>query len=199
MCKCIAFKDHSMIGNLNHIAIAVPDLEAVIDQYQTLFGAFVTSPQTLVSHGVRVAIVNLPNTKIKLITPFGESSPLQAFLKNHPQGGFHHLCYEVDDLENARTQLAKAGLQAIGDGVPKPGYDGNSVLFFSPQDCLGVLIALEESPSLKMSERVDIERVSPVHTLPHPSLDSLEGVDGVGIKIEVDFKHPTPKDNEEGE
>ncbi len=188
-----------MIGNLNHIAIAVPDLDAAIHQYQVVFGAFVTSPQDLPDHGVRVAMVNLPNTKIELITPLGDNSPLQKFLQKNPLGGVHHLCYEVSDILKARDQLIAAGLEVAGDYDPKIGYHKHPVLFFHPKDCLGVLIELEEIPALKMKERVGIERIGPIHTISKTTAGSFQGVEGIGIGIEVDFKRKTPTDNKESE
>jgi len=187
-----------MIGNLNHVAIAVPDLNAAILQYQDVFGAFVTSPQDLPEHGIRIAIVNLSNTKIELITPLDEDSPIQKFLENHPQGGIHHLCYEVPDIAAAQKQLQDAGLQVIGDGTPKPGYQGNPVLFFNPKNALGVLIELEETSSAKIQSRVDVKHISPIHTAHKSSINSLEGVEGVEVDVETDFRQPTPPDNMEG-
>lgn len=184
-----------MIGNLNHIAIAVPDIDIAIEQYQNTFGAFVTTPVDLPDHGVRVAIVNLPNTKVELITPLGDTSPIQNFLQKHPQGGIHHLCYEVPDILAARDQLIARQVQVIGDGTPKSGYHGNPVLFFTPQDCLGVLIELEQVSAIKTQGRVEIGRIGPGHTHHKTPEDSLEGMEGVGIRVEVDYKSPTPKDN----
>jgi len=188
-----------MIGNLNHVAIAVPDLEAAILLYQNVFGAFVLPPQDLPSHGARVAMVKLPNTTIELITPLEKSSPLQKFLKNNPQGGLHHLCYEVSDIKAARDHLTAAGLHATGDGKPKPGYHGNPVLFFQPKDSLGVLIELEEIPFSQTQEPAERARIGPIHTPHKSSSQSLAGVDGIGVGIDVDFKRDTPKDDEEGE
>ena len=188
-----------MIGNLNHVAIAVPDLDMAIRQYQDVFGAFVTSPQDLPFHGVRVAMVNLPNTKIQLITPLDDSSPLQKFLETHPQGGVHHLCYEVGDLAAARDKLLAAGLHPADEEKSKLGYDGNPTLFFNPKDCFGVLIELEEKPSLKRQERIGVNRIGPLLPSRKSSFESLEGMDGIGIGIEVDFKKKTPRDNKEEE
>ncbi|MBS0271292.1 MAG: methylmalonyl-CoA epimerase [Proteobacteria bacterium] len=185
-----------MIGNLNHVAIAVPDLDAAINQYQSTFGAFVTTPQDLPNHGIRVAIVNLPNTKIELITPLGEASPIQNFLQKNPQGGIHHLCYEVPDIAAARDKLAAAGMEVIGDGMPTLGYHNNPVLFFNPKDCLGALIELEEVASLKSQSRVEIELLA-THKEPPSSHNTLEGTRGVGIRVEVDYKRSTPQDNKE--
>jgi methylmalonyl-CoA/ethylmalonyl-CoA epimerase len=182
-----------MIGNLNHIAIAVPDLNAAIHQYQSIFGVFVTSPQDLPDHGVRIAIVNLPNTKIELLTPLDASSPIQHFLQKHPEGGIHHLCYEVSNIVTARDTLIEAGLHVIGDGVPTLGYHNNPVLFFMPKDCLGALIELEEVATPKLQDRVTIEPLS----APHKAFNSLEGMEGVGIRVEVDYKRLTPLDNKE--
>ena len=188
-----------MIGNLNHVAIAVPDLEAAILQYQNAFGVFVSSPKNLPSHGVRVAVVKLPNTIIELITSLGEASPLQGFLKNNPQGGVHHLCYEVTDIMAARDHLIAAGLHVTGDGKPKLGYHGNPVLFFQPKDSLGVLIELEEVSLSQTQESAGGAPIGPVHTPHKSSSQSLAGVDGIGVGIDIDFKRGTPKDNEEGE
>lgn len=187
-----------MIGNLSHVAIAVPDLEVAIHQYENVFGAFVTSPQDIPNHGVRVAMVKLSNTTIELITPLGKTSPLKSFLKKNPQGGIHHLCYEVSDITKARDVLTVAGLRVIGDGTPTPGYHGNPVLFFHPKDCLGALIELEEIGSSKTQKHTQ-HPIRPVHTSSVNASTSLGGVEGVGIKFEVDFKRKTPEDNGEGE
>ncbi len=186
-----------MIRNLNHITIAVPNLEAAILQYQNSFGVFVTSPVDLPEHGIRIAIVNLPNTKIELITPLEKTSPLQQFIEKNPQGGVHHLCYEVSDLAIAQKQLQSAGLEVIGDGIPKPGYQGNPVLFFNPKNSLGVLIELEEVRMAKIQSRVDIQSVGLIPPLHTSSIDTLEGVEGIEINIEADFKQHTPLDNKE--
>lgn len=187
-----------MIGNLSHVAIAVPDLEAAINQYENIFGVFVTSPQDLPDHGVRVAMVKLSNTTIELITPLGEASPLVNFLKKNPQGGIHHLCYEVTDITKARDTLTAAGLRVIGDGKPTPGYHGNPVLFFHPKDCLGALIELEEIGVSKPQEHCQ-HPLGTIHTPSQNASDTLGGVEGIGIKFEVDFKHKTPEDNGEGQ
>lgn len=182
-----------MIGNLNHVAIAVPDLEAAIKQYQTVFGAFVTSPQDLPAYGIRLAIVNLANTKIELMAPLEDASPIAKFLERNPAGGLHHLSYEVPDIIAARDQLTVAGLQVIGDGTPQTGYHNTPILFFNPKDCLGVLIELEEVKTTIQQGRIEI--TSAVHTGHHSEEPSLEGVGGIGIKVNVDFSVPTPKDN----
>jgi methylmalonyl-CoA/ethylmalonyl-CoA epimerase len=186
-----------MIGNLNHVAIAVPNLEAAVNQYTDLFGAFVSESRDLPEHGVRVAMVKLPNTTIELLTPLGENSPLKGFLEKNPLGSVHHLCYEVTDIIKARDRLSAGGLQVIGEGTPELGYHGNPVLFFHPKDCLGVLIELEEIPLPKQQERIEISRMGPAHTLSQVSSDTLEGVEGIGVGIEIDLKRLTPQDNEE--
>lgn len=188
-----------MIGNLGHVAIAVPDLDIAIRQYESIFGAFVSSPQDLPAHGVRVAIVKLLNTTIELITPIGHSSPLENFLKNHPHGGIHHLCYEVPDIKQAYDKLTASGLRVIGNGTPTPGYHGNPVLFFQPKDCLGVLIELEEIGTSKVQGPLKKITIGSFHPSPAPTTDSMDGVPGIGLEIEVDFKSKTPEDNEEGE
>ncbi len=188
-----------MLGNLNHVAIAVPDLDAAIRQYQDIMGVFVSSPTDLPDHGVRVAVAKIPNTTIELITPLGNDSPIKGFLDKNPSGGIHHLCYEVNNIEKARDQLIAAGLQVVGDGTPKTGYHGNPVIFFNPKGTLGALIELEEVAS-KIESRIEIERIGPAHTVsPAVDSDSMRGYDAVGIGMEVDFKVGTPKDNKEQE
>lgn len=133
-----------MIGRLNHVAIAVPDLEQGARTYESLLGAKVSAPQTEAAHGVRVVFVELPNTKIELLEPFGENSPIQAFLDKNPAGGMHHLCYEVSDIKMARDHLVKDGARVLGDGNPKIGAHGKPVLFLHPKDFCGTLIELEQ-------------------------------------------------------
>lgn len=133
-----------MIGKLNHVAIAVPDLEAASNQYRDVFGAEVTAATDLPEHGVTTVFVNLPNTRIELICPLGENSPIAEFLKRHPAGGVHHLCYEVEDIEAAKTSLEERGIRILGDGRPKIGAHGKPVLFLHPKDCNGTLIEIEE-------------------------------------------------------
>lgn len=186
-----------MIGNLKSITIAVPDLAVAIQQYQDVFGAFVTSPQDLPDQGIQLAIVKLPNTLLELITPLGENSFLEDFLKAHPQGGVHHLSYEVPDLSQAKEQLTSCGQQPMGE--PQLNYRGNSVLSLDPKNCLGVSIELEQAPSSPVIGRVEVGRIGPAHTFSERSSASLEGVGGVGVGITVDFRSPTPKDNQEGE
>ena len=186
-----------MIGNLAHVAIAVPDLEAAIHQYETIFGAFVSSPEDLFSHGIRVAIVKLSNTTIELITPLGKKSPLKNFLKRNPHGGIHHLCYEVSNIIKARDELIAAGRRVLGDGNPTLGYHGNPVLFFDPKDCLGALIELEEVAPSDVKDALECHPLKAVHRTPSKAPESFDGVEGIGIDIEVDFKHKTPEDNGE--
>jgi methylmalonyl-CoA/ethylmalonyl-CoA epimerase len=137
--------EHSMLGRLNHVALAVPDLVAAVAAYRTMLGADVTEPQALPQHGVTVVFVNVGNTKIELLEPLGERSPIAAFLEKNPSGGMHHLCYEVDDILAARDQLKAAGARVLGDGNPKTGAHGKPVLFLHPKDFFGTLIELEQS------------------------------------------------------
>ncbi|MDP2122138.1 MAG: methylmalonyl-CoA epimerase [Hoeflea sp.] len=134
-----------MLGRLNHIAIAVPDLEAASAQYRTMLGAEVTAPQALPEHGVTVVFVKVPNTKIELLEPLGEGSPIAAFLAKNPSGGMHHVCYEVDDILAARDHLKSAGARVLGDGEPKIGAHNKPVLFLHPKDFNGTLIELEQA------------------------------------------------------
>ncbi len=133
-----------MIGRLNHVAIAVPDLDAAIAQYSGALGADVGAPQDEPDHGVTVVFINLPNTKIELLYPLGESSPITGFLEKNPSGGIHHICYEVDDITAARDRLTASGARVLGDGTPKIGAHGKPVLFLHPKDFNGCLIELEE-------------------------------------------------------
>ena len=134
-----------MIGRLNHVAIAVPALEEGVRLYRDVLGAKVSPPQDLPEHGVRVVFVELPNTKIELLEPLGENSPIAAFLSKNPAGGTHHVCYEVEDIIAARDKLAARGLRVLGDGEPRIGAHGNPVLFLHPKDGLGTLIELEQA------------------------------------------------------
>ncbi|MFT4150851.1 MAG: methylmalonyl-CoA epimerase, partial [Paracoccaceae bacterium] len=118
-----------MIGRLNHVAIAVPDLAAAMEQYRTTLGASVRAPQDEPDHGVTVVFIDLPNTKIELLYPLGENSPITAFLEKNPAGGIHHICYEVDDILAARDRLKAAGARVLGTGEPKIGAHGKPVLF----------------------------------------------------------------------
>ncbi|WP_308916457.1 methylmalonyl-CoA epimerase [Jannaschia sp. LMIT008] len=133
-----------MIGRLNHVAIAVPDLEAAASQYRDVLGATVGSPQDEPAHGVRVVFVDLPNTKVEFLHPLGEDSPIAAFLARHPAGGIHHVCYEVGDIVAARDHLLQHGARVLGDGTPKIGAHGQPVLFLHPKDFTGTLIELEQ-------------------------------------------------------
>ena len=133
-----------MLGRVNHIAIAVPDLAAAVASYRDVLGAAVTAPQTLPEHGVTVVFVELPNTKVELLEPLGEGSPIAAFLEKNPAGGMHHVCYEVADILAARDRLVEGGARILGDGKPKTGAHGKPVLFLHPKDFFGTLIELEE-------------------------------------------------------
>ena len=132
-----------MIGRLNHLAIAVADLTAETIRYRDVLGARVSEPQELPAHGVTAVFVELPNTKIELLAPLGEGSPLAAFLAR-TGGGLHHVCYEVEDIRAARDRLLAAGLRVLGDGEPKTGAHGKPVLFIHPKDFAGTLIELEQ-------------------------------------------------------
>ena len=133
-----------MIGRLNHVAIAVPDLERAAEQYRSTLGAEVSPVQDEPEHGVTVAFIMLPNTKIELLYPLGENSPIQSFLDKNPGGGIHHICYEVGDIARARDQLIAAGARVLGKGKPKIGAHGKPVLFLHPKDFNGTLIELEQ-------------------------------------------------------
>ncbi|MFO7854033.1 MAG: methylmalonyl-CoA epimerase [Paracoccaceae bacterium] len=134
-----------MIGRLNHVAIAVPDLEAAAAQYRGALGAKVGAPQDEPEHGVTVIFVELPNTKIEFLHPLGADSPIAAFLEKNPSGGIHHLCYEVDDILSARDRLKAEGARILGDGEPKIGAHGKPVLFLHPKDFQGALVELEQA------------------------------------------------------
>ena len=136
-----------MIGRLNHIALAVPDLATATATYKAALGAKVSEVQDLPEHGVRVVFVELPNTKVELLEPLGEASPITVFLEKNPSGGMHHVCYEVTDLAAAAAQLQAEGLRVLGDGTPKIGAHGLPVLFLHPKDVHGVLTELEEVPA----------------------------------------------------
>ncbi len=133
-----------MIGKLNHVAIAVPDLAAASATYRDILGANVSEPIDVTEHGVRVVFVNLPNTKIELLLPIGENSPIAGFLAKNPSGGIHHVCYEVSDILAARDKLVATGARVLGDGTPKIGAHGNPVLFLHPKDFCGTLVELEQ-------------------------------------------------------
>ena len=134
-----------MIGRLNHVAIAVPDLDAAMAQYAGALGASVGEPEDLPEHGVTVVFIELPNTKIELLYPLGEGSPIAGFLEKNPSGGIHHMCYEVDDITAASETLISQGARILGD--VKIGAHGNPVIFLHPKDFNGCLIELEEVKS----------------------------------------------------
>ena len=133
-----------MLGRLNHVAIAVPDLEAAAAQYRNTLGASVRAPQDEPDHGVTVVFIDLPNTKIELLHPLGEGSPITGFLATNPSGGIHHMCFEVDDILAARDKLKAEGARVLGNGEPKIGAHGKPVLFLHPKDFNGTLIELEQ-------------------------------------------------------
>jgi methylmalonyl-CoA/ethylmalonyl-CoA epimerase len=134
-----------MLGRLNHVAIAVPDLAAGARVYRDMLGARVSAPQAEPLHGVTVVFVELANTKIELLEPLGEASPIRAFLEKNPAGGIHHVCYEVDDILLARDRLKAQGARVLGDGAPKTGAHGKPVLFLHPKDFCGTLVELEQA------------------------------------------------------
>jgi methylmalonyl-CoA/ethylmalonyl-CoA epimerase len=133
-----------MIGRLNHVAIAVPDLDAAQALYRDSLGAKVGAPQDEPDHGVTVVFIELPNTKIELLHPLGDASPIAGFLEKNPSGGIHHICYEVDDILAARDKLQASGARVLGDGTPKIGAHGKPVLFLHPKDFTGTLVELEQ-------------------------------------------------------
>lgn len=133
-----------MIGKLNHVAIVVPDLAAASATYRDALGGDVSEPHDVPDHGVTTVFVNLPNTKIELLHPLGEDSPIAKFLQKNPSGGMHHVCYEVDDILAARDKLKSEGARVLGDGEPKIGAHGKPVLFLHPKDFCGTLVELEE-------------------------------------------------------
>jgi len=133
-----------MIGRLNHVAIAVPDLQAAMAQYRGTLGASVGAPQDEPDHGVTVVFIELPNTKIELLYPLGDNSPITGFLDKNPSGGIHHICYEVDDILKARDHLLAEGARILGSGEPKIGAHGKPVLFLHPKDFNGCLVELEQ-------------------------------------------------------
>jgi methylmalonyl-CoA/ethylmalonyl-CoA epimerase len=134
-----------VIGRLNHVAIAVPDLAAAAAQYRDLLGARVSAPKAQPDHGVTTVFIELPNCKIELLHPLGEHSPITSFLERNSGGGLHHLCYEVADIVAARDTLVAAGARVLGDGEPKLGAHDKPVLFLHPKDFSGTLIELEQA------------------------------------------------------
>jgi len=134
-----------MIGRLNHVAIVVPSLEEAANLYAGTLGATVSEPVSMPEHGVTTVFVTLPNSKIELLHPLGDDSPIQSFLSRHPSGGMHHLCYEVEDIYGARDQLLEQGLTVLGDGEPRVGAHDKLVLFLHPRDMFGTLVELEQA------------------------------------------------------
>ena len=134
-----------MIGRLNHVAIVVPDLAAASANYAEVLGATVSAPKALPDHGVTTVFVELPNSKIELLHPLGENSPIAKFLERSPDGGMHHLCYEVEDIVSARDHLIAHGARILGDGEPRIGAHGKPVLFLHPKDFCGTLIEIEQA------------------------------------------------------
>jgi len=134
-----------MIGNLNHVAIAVADLDQASTVYRETLGATVSEPTDLPEHGVTTVFVELPNTKIELLKPLGKDSPIVSFLKKNPAGGIHHLCYEVEDMGQAVAKLQQQGARILGDGMPKIGAHGKPVIFLHPKDFCGTLVELEQA------------------------------------------------------
>ena len=134
-----------MIGRLNHVAIAVADLEKVARIYRDMLGADVSAPVPLPDHGVTTVFIALPNTKIELIAPLGANSPIAKFLERNPSGGMHHICYEVDDIFDVRDRLKAQGARVLGDGEPRIGAHGKPVIFLNPKDFSGTLIELEQA------------------------------------------------------
>lgn len=133
-----------MIGRLNHVAIAVPNLAAASALYRGTLGADVSEPLDLPEHGVTTVFVTLPNTKLELLHPLGERSPIAGFLAKNPAGGIHHLCYEVEDIAAARDRLVTEGARVLGDGEPRTGAHGKPVIFLHPKDFCGTLVELEQ-------------------------------------------------------
>ncbi len=133
-----------MLGRLNHVALAVPDLAAATVLYRDMLGGRVSAPQALPEHGVTVVFVDVGNTKVELLEPLGEGSPIRAFLDKNPLGGMHHICYEVDDIIAARDRMQASGARVLGDGEPKTGAHGKPVIFLHPKDLMGTLVELEQ-------------------------------------------------------
>ncbi|MBC8339472.1 MAG: methylmalonyl-CoA epimerase [Rhodospirillales bacterium] len=133
-----------MIGKLNHVAIAVPNLAAAMALYRDTLGATVSEAEAIPEHGVTVCFIETGNTKIELLEPLGEASPIAGFLERNPAGGIHHLCFEVEDIIEARDRLKSEGARVLGDGEPKTGAHGKPVLFLHPKDFTGALIELEQ-------------------------------------------------------
>ena len=134
-----------MIGRLNHVAIAVPDIQVAVAVYRDALGAAISELVAQPEHGVSTIFVELPNTKIELLEPYGDNSPITKFLERNPGGGVHHICYEVDDIVAARDKLMGEGARVLGDGTPKIGAHGKPVLFLHPKDFCGTLVELEQA------------------------------------------------------
>ncbi|MEP3475869.1 MAG: methylmalonyl-CoA epimerase [Hyphomicrobiales bacterium] len=134
-----------MIGRLNHVAIAVPDIEAAANTYRASLGATLSAKEEQPDHGVSTIFIELPNTKIELLEPLGDDSPINGFLEKNPSGGIHHICYEVDNIIEARDKLKSEGARVLGSGDPKIGAHGKPVLFLHPKDFCGTLVELEEA------------------------------------------------------
>ena len=134
-----------MIGRLNHVALVVPDLASAAEGWRARLGAEVSAPQPLPEHGVTVVFITAGDTKVELLEPLGDGSPVAKFLERNPDGGMHHLCFEVDDILAARDRLVETGARVLGDGEPKTGAHGKPVLFLHPKDWGGTLIELEEA------------------------------------------------------
>ena len=132
------------IGRLNHIAIAVPDINKASNAWEKALGAKISSPQILPEHGVKVVFIEAPNTKVELLQPLDQNSPISKFLLKNPNGGMHHICYEVEDILTASKKLILSGAKILGDGTPRIGAHGNPVIFLNPSDFSGTLIELEE-------------------------------------------------------
>jgi methylmalonyl-CoA/ethylmalonyl-CoA epimerase len=144
-CAYRVIEESAMIGRLNHVAIAVRDIAAASRLYRETLGAEVSAPEPQPAHGVTTVFITLPNTKIELISPFGDNSPIGKFLERNPDGGIHHVCYEVDDIVQVRDRLKAEGARVLGDGEPKMGAHGKPVLFLHPKDFNGTLIELEQA------------------------------------------------------
>ena len=133
-----------MIGKLNHIAIATPNLDKAIRTYKDILGVKISAPLDQIEHGVKVVFIEIPNTKIELLEPLGENSPIENFLEKNKKGGIHHVCFEVEDIDSAILRLKKDGATVLGDGKAKIGAHGKPVIFLHPKDFNGTLIELEE-------------------------------------------------------
>jgi methylmalonyl-CoA/ethylmalonyl-CoA epimerase len=144
-CADRVIEESAMIGRLNHVAIAVRDIAAASRVYRETLGAEVSAPEPQPAHGVTTVFITLPNTKIELISPYGDNSPIAKFLERNPDGGIHHVCYEVDDIVRVRDRLRAEGARVLGDGEPKMGAHGKPVLFLHPKDFNGTLIELEQA------------------------------------------------------